>query len=97
MGRIEREKQVVEVMIRLYCRRCLGVDGLPEEYADLLTYARARLDHCKFGEGKPTCRRCPIHCYAPSRRELMRQVMRWSGPRMILYHPIMALRHLLGV
>ncbi len=97
MSRIEREKRVVEVMIRLYCRRCLHEDGLPEEYAGLLTYACARLDRCKFGEDKPTCRRCPIHCYAPSRRELMRRIMRWSGPRMMIYHPVMALRHLLGV
>jgi hypothetical protein len=28
-------------------------------------------------------------------REQMRAVMRYSGPRMILAHPVMALRHVL--
>ncbi len=96
MTRIEREKATVEVMVRLYCRRRLGVDELPQEYAELLAYARKRLDCCKFGEAKPTCRKCPVHCYAPARRELMRAVMRWCGPRMILYHPVMAIRHIIG-
>lgn len=96
MTRIEREKSTVEDMIRLYCRRHLGVETLPDQYADLIAYAHKRLELCKFGNSKPTCRKCPIHCYAPARRELMRTVMRWSGPRMLFYHPIAALRHLLG-
>ena len=41
-------------------------------------------------------RRCPIHCYRPDMRSLMRQVMRYSGPRMLLRHPWATLRHWLS-
>ena len=60
----------------------------------LLDYAHKRLDHCKFGEDKPSCTRCPVHCYKPAMREHIRQVMRYSGPRMLLHDPIMAIKHL---
>ena len=80
MTRIEKEKEIIEVMIRLYCRRKLHAEQLPSEYAELLAYARRRLDMCRFGEHKSACRRCPVHCYAKDKRQLMRQVMRWCGP-----------------
>lgn len=48
-----------------------------------------------YGEEKPTCNKCPIHCYKPEPKEQMRLVMRYSGPRMLLKHPILAVRHLL--
>ena len=93
--RIEEEKTVVEQMIRLYCRRREGNRELCAGCAELLDYARARLDRCRFGADKPTCRRCPVHCYRPEMKERIRRVMRWSGPRMLLNHPLAALRHLL--
>ena len=47
-----------------------------------------------YVKAKPTCRLCPIHCYKREMKERMRQVMRYAGPRMLLYHPLIALRHL---
>ena len=35
-----------------------------------------------------------VHCYQPQMREQIRQVMRYSGPRMLLYHPVLAIWHL---
>lgn len=93
-SRIEEEKQVVKLMIELYCRKKEKHDQLCEECRMLLDYAWKRLDHCKFGEQKSSCKRCPIHCYKPDMREKMRQVMRFSGPRMLWYHPIAAIKHL---
>lgn len=95
MTRIEKEKEIIGVMIRLYCRRKFRTEQMPQQYADLLAYARRRLDMCRFGEGKGACRRCPVHCYAKEERELMRRIMRWCGPIMILYHPVITLRHYL--
>lgn len=94
--KIEREKAVVKRMIELYCRKKLKVAELPEEYRELLQYAHKRLDGCKFGETKPACKRCPIHCYKPTMREKIRAVMRWAGPRMLIFDPIAAIRHLLN-
>lgn len=95
MSKIEREKGVVEKMIRLYVRHKLGLSELPEEYIALIEYAHRRLDGCKFGEKKTACKRCPIHCYRPDMRDRIREIMRWAGPRMIIYDPIAAIRHLI--
>ena len=65
------------------------------ECAALLDYALRRLDSCRFGNGKPSCRKCPVHCYRADMRERIRTVMRWAGPRMIFHHPLAATRHLL--
>lgn len=93
MTRIEKEQQIIEIMIRLYCRKKLHASCLTPECADLLAYARQRLSRCRFGEEKPTCQRCPVHCYRKDMRDQMRRVMRWCGPRMLLYHPLITLRH----
>ena len=92
--RIEEEKTVVEQMIRLYCRKREGNAQLCPTCLELLDYAHRRLDRCRYGEDKPTCKKCPIHCYKPEMKERIRMVMRWSGPRMMLYHPLAAIGHL---
>ena len=65
------------------------------ECSALLDYALRRLDSCRFENGKPSCRKCPVHCYRADMRERIRTVMRWAGPRMIFHHPLAATRHLL--
>ena len=93
--RIEEEKNVVEQMIRLYCRNYEGYTKLCPNCQELLVYCRSRLDRCRYGEQKPTCKKCPTHCYRAEMKDRIKAVMRWSGPRMILYHPLAAIRHLL--
>ena len=93
--RIKREGDTVAVMIEIYCHRHHSRTETCEECAELLQYALQRLEKCPFGEGKPTCAKCPVHCYKPAMRQKIRLVMRYSGPRMLLRHPLMALRHLL--
>lgn len=93
--RIEEEKAVVEQMIRLYCQKNEGHSELCTSCRELLDYAHSRLDRCRYGEDKPTCKKCPIHCYRPEMKERIRTVMRWVGPRMIIYHPLASIRHLL--
>ena len=66
----------------------------PTEYQELMEYAFRRLDGCKYGEKKLACKHCPTHCYKPAMREKIREVMRWAGPRMMLYSPIAAIRHI---
>lgn len=94
MSNIEKEKQIAEQMIRLYCRKKEKNEQLCPKCRELLAYAHARLSHCLFGEKKTTCRLCPVHCYKPKMKEQMREVMRYAGPRMLFYHPVAAIRHL---
>ncbi len=93
--RIPEEKQVVEQMIRLYCQKKEGNSELCLHCQELLDYALSRVERCRYGQHKPTCKQCPTHCYRPEMKERIRQVMRWAGPRMLYYHPLTAIRHLL--
>jgi hypothetical protein len=92
----EREKEMVSQMIALYCRKNHGTKGaLCPECAALNLYARQRSDKCPFMETKTFCSNCKVHCYKPEMREKIRMVMRFSGPRMIFYHPVAAIRHMI--
>ena len=92
----EREKEMVSQMIRLYCRKKHGSkQGLCPECAALEQYARLRSGKCPFMENKTFCSNCKVHCYKQEMREQIRAVMRFSGPRMLFVHPIMAIRHVI--
>ena len=72
-------------MVGIYCRFKEHNRFLCNDCKLLLEYAFKRLEHCKFGNDKGSCRRCPIHCYKPGMREKMCEVMRFSGPKMIFF------------
>jgi len=96
MGKIEYEKQGVSRMIHLYCRKKHNTPGdLCKECETLKQYAFDRLVHCPFKEHKAACKDCTVHCYRKDMRAEIRKVMRFSGPRMILYHPLDVLKHLI--
>ncbi len=92
---LEYEKQTITAMIRLFCKLTHKSDSLCNGCTDLSTYALKRLEMCPFGEEKPVCRKCHVHCYSMEMRERITGVMRFAGPRMILYHPVMAFRHMI--
>lgn len=95
----KREQRVVAEMIALYCHKKHETRGKNELCPDCRTlcgYAQARSEHCPFMEQKTFCSNCRVHCYKPDMRERIREVMRFSGPRMLLYHPGMALWHLIS-
>lgn len=90
----EREKRMVSQMIALYCRKKHHTRGdLCPQCAALDAYAKMRVDKCPFMETKTFCSNCRIHCYKPDMRAKIREVMRFAGPRMILHHPVAAIRH----
>ncbi|MBI3451097.1 MAG: nitrous oxide-stimulated promoter family protein [Acidobacteria bacterium] len=93
-GHLERERATIEAMVRLFCERRHGATaGLCEACGGLLGYAEQRLRRCPFADEKPPCADCPIHCYKPAMRDRVKEVMRYAGPRMMLRHPLFALRH----
>ena len=92
----EKEKRIVGKMIKLYCKKQHKVkSGLCPECQALKKYAELRSDKCPFMETKTFCSNCKVHCYKKEMREKIRQVMRFSGPRMIFHHPVMAINHLM--
>ena len=93
----DREKKLVSQMITIYCRNNHHMikGELCQKCKALEQYALSRSDGCRFMEEKTFCSNCKTHCYKPDMRERIRVVMRYSGPRMMLYHPIIAMRHLI--
>ena len=92
--RIAREKLTVRTMIEMYCsthhKRAM-CDACQMLYA----YATLKIDKCPFHQAKPVCTNCTIHCYRSNERDQIKRVMRFSGPRMLIRHPVMALLHLI--
>lgn len=100
------EKKLIPVMIRTYCRgnhketrKEEGVKGkeLCSKCKELAEYAEFRLEKCPFKKNKGFCSFCKIHCYKPEYRAEMKAVMRYSGSRMLLSHPIFALSHVVAM
>ncbi len=94
----QREKAMVADMIALYCRKKhrTAKGTLCADCRKLTDYAHARSDKCPFMETKTFCSNCRVHCYKPQMCDQIREVMRFSGPRMLFHHPIAAIRHVIA-
>lgn len=96
-----REQKTVNLMIQIYCKGSHGSKTALKDKTtlcphckELADYAKTRLEYCPHIAEKTFCSLCTTHCYEPEMRQKIRQVMRYSGPRMMLYNPIMAVEHL---
>jgi len=98
-SRIDKDKSIVEDMIKIYCkgnRHSENKNMLCHDCSELLNYAIKKLDKCPFENEKMFCSKCKVHCYDTNEREQIKGVMRYSGPRMIFYHPVTTMRHILS-
>lgn len=97
--RLRREYRSMECMVEIWCAhhhdKTARQEGTCAECRSFLAYAARRLEKCPYGEAKPTCAKCPIHCYKRAQREHAREIMRFAGPRMTVRHPWLALMHVL--
>ena len=89
------EKRTITAMIRIYCRLVHKSKELCGRCRDLKDYALKRVDKCVYGEDKPACKSCPVHCYSPLMREEIKKVMHQAGPGMALRHPILSVKHII--
>jgi hypothetical protein len=93
--RLAREQLTMTKMVQIYCSA--HHEGFGESVCDdcreFLDYAETRLRKCPYGDDKPTCANCPVHCYKPAQRDHARKIMRYAGPRMLLRHPLLAIAH----
>ena len=61
----------------------------------LLSHGIAKILLCPY-DPKPRCKKCETHCYAPSYRKRIRQVMRFSGLHLIKHGRIDLILHYLS-
>ncbi|MHB9131582.1 MAG: nitrous oxide-stimulated promoter family protein [Armatimonadota bacterium] len=97
MTHLDKEFSLVERMIRCACEGRHGTTAgeLCPECTALRAYVQQRVQKCPYGEQKPTCQKCPIHCYRSAERERIKEVMRYAGSRMLKRGDLGALTHLL--
>ena len=91
------EYKTIQAMVNIYCRahHQHAKNTIPcSECTQFLIYANEKLDRCPYGQNKPNCNKCPIHCYKKDRRQQAKKIMRYAGPRMLLWHPILLIKHL---
>ena len=90
----EKEIRMVNFMISIYCRHNHGTSELCPECRAVAEYAQQRTLNCPYMADKSYCSACKSHCYKPAMRQQIREIMRYSGPRMLFYKPFAALRYL---
>jgi hypothetical protein len=90
------ELKTMQRMLQIYCsgQHRTAAAELCADCRQLLKYAGQRLDKCPFGEDKPVCSQCPVHCYQPDVREQVKRVMRYSGPKMLARSSILTVRYM---
>ena len=94
--RIRRERKTIESMINIYCKANHKPKIIPcNKCTNLIDYTYNRLKNCPFKGNKPICAKCTIHCYKEPERSIIKKIMRFSGPRMLLNHPILAIYHII--
>lgn len=103
--KIDKEKEIIKLMISMYCNKhCKNKRRVPymddktvlcTECMELLDYSNERISKCPFIKTKTFCSNCKIHCYQQNKREEIKKVMRYSGPKLILHHPIMLISHII--
>ena len=62
----------------------LGERLLCPECAAFMAYAIAKRMKCPLEVEKPSCKHCRIHCYAKAEREKVREIMAYSGRKLML-------------
>ena len=69
----------------IFARMCTG----------LFAYAMERLERCPYPGTETHLCQLPDPLLSKKKREQVRLMMRYAGPKMLLRHPILAVRHLI--
>ena len=96
-SQIDREKTTIRLMVEIYCRgkRHTPSAGICASCGDLIHYAQGRIDHCPYlDSAKPACGLCRSNCFVPEIFRRFSEVMRYAGPRMLVRHPVLTVKHI---
>ena len=93
----QKEKEGITFMIEFYChhKHRTPKGQLCPECQELVDFSYMRIDKCPFMETKTFCSECKVQCFRsrPEMQKRIENVMRYSGPRMIVYNPKSVLKH----
>ena len=94
LPRIKRERKTIKAMIEIYCKDN-HKSNICTDCQNLLDYANLKLSKCPYQKDKPTCKNCSTHCYKEPEKSSIRKIMKYSGPRILFSHPLLALKHIM--
>ena len=93
--RMKRERITIKIMIEMFCNKKHSTkNAICKDCSALLEYSMIRLDKCTFQDEKPTCGTCTVHCYQDDYRTKIKEIMRYSGKRILFKHPILTIKYL---
>ena len=91
---MENERKTLTAMRQLYCHDHHAGGTSHARNAATLQSMPIAARGLPFSNGQATCGHCRIHCYRAEARAAIQEIMRYSGPRMLWRHPLLAIRHM---
>ena len=96
-NRVEKDRKTLEAIGRIYCNAHHDGDkdaaGLCATCRETVDATLARTEACPFGH-TGNCQDCKVHCQRGETQARIREMMRYSAPRMALRHPLMTAEYL---
>ena len=95
---VPKEKENIRKTFGLYCNSNHGTtdNKLCPKCTALLTTAMLKIQRCPYGIAKPICDACETPCFGEVPTKEFRNIMKSAQKKMLLSHPLMAVRHKLA-
>ena len=94
---VPKEKKNIRKTFEVYCHAHHGTSGkLCPKCTALLATAMTHIDRCPYGITKPICDRCDRPCFGAAATRDFRHIMGTTQKRMLLRHPMQAVKHKLA-
>ena len=94
---LDKDRKTLEAIGRIYCGAhhdgAKDAVGLCPACREAINATFGRAAACPFGH-EGNCQDCDIHCQRGEAQKRIREIMRYSAPRMALRHPFMTADYL---
>lgn len=95
---VPKERENIRKTFGVYCNANHGTsDGkLCRKCTGLLSTVMLKIQRCPYGIGKPICDACETPCFGEIQTNDFKAIMKSGQKKMLLSHPIMAIKHKLA-
>ena len=95
---VPKEKENIRKTFGVYCNANHGTtdNKLCPKCTALLTTVMLKIQRCPYGIAKPICDACETSCFGEVPTNEFRAVMKAGQKKMLLSHPLMAVKHKLA-
>ena len=92
---VPKERENIRKTFGVYCNANHGTEGgkLCPKCTALLTTVMLKIQRCPYGIAKPICDGCETPCFGEVPTKEFRAIMKSGQKKMLLSHPLMAVRH----